>query len=273
MCPYSPRHFHPLAHPFSGQQASTFSALSMWFVVYRWLLLASDNILHVKPLEYYDFRMTGYRHVLLFSFLLNLCGHSSANGLGPTVLCGAQPVAWELLRRPHLHPRLALPSRPVPTCRPPAPSAQVFDDAPQRLYEALYALMSSLLCDPATSPFLLEPAHTPVQGRSSSCGEGPATRGHAAVVITSPRPLLAGLACLGAHEDLAQRTLVLVSEVGVCCRDMVLVCWPRARGRGRGVLICLGVFAARSSVWTSTAMSMSVWRRYRGVNLGPGRVV
>lgn len=33
----------------------------------------------------------------------------------------------------------------------------------------------------------------------------------ARAVIVSPRPLLAGLTCLGAHEDVNQRSLLLVS--------------------------------------------------------------
>lgn len=81
--------------------------------------------------------------------------------------------------------------------------------------------MSALLCDPATSPFLLEPArdhhhHHPPPGVDGSGGgdaghrDGDNTAGRI-VVITSPRPLLAGLAYLGAHEDLGQRILVLVS--------------------------------------------------------------
>ncbi|CAN0183273.1 unnamed protein product, partial [Ectocarpus sp. 4 AP-2014] len=69
---------------------------------------------------------------------------------------------------------------------------KVFDHASPALYESLHGLMSAVLCDTTTSPFL----------------EAAATAGGTAVV-TFQRPLLAGLACLGAHEDLGQRALLL----------------------------------------------------------------
>lgn len=112
---------------------------------------------------------------------------------------------------------------------------QVFDDTPPLLYETLHSLMLSLLCDPALSPFLTEVPPTgvamssssslsslsspscftaPADGIAANCDKrsepgGPDVRRNSAVV-SWPRPLLAGLACLGAHEDLRQRGLVLV---------------------------------------------------------------
>ncbi|CAN0527350.1 unnamed protein product, partial [Ectocarpus sp. 8 AP-2014] len=56
--------------------------------------------------------------------------------------------------------------------------------------------MSAVLCDTTTSPFL----------------EAATTAG-GTTVVTFQRPLLAGLACLGAHEDLGQRALLLSTLV------------------------------------------------------------
>ncbi|CAM9692968.1 unnamed protein product [Laminaria digitata] len=78
---------------------------------------------------------------------------------------------------------------------------KVFDDASPRLYESLHGFMSSLLCNPTISPFLIEVA---VHDGGSS-----------GAVVSWPRPLLAGLACLGAHADLGQRELLL-STLGTC---------------------------------------------------------
>lgn len=100
---------------------------------------------------------------------------------------------------------------------------QIFDNASDGLYEALHGLMSSLLCDPATSPFLLEINAAACLSRPSSLprrvadGGGGGKRSQAdgrdGAVVTGPRVLLAGLACLGAHEDLGQRALLLVGIV------------------------------------------------------------
>ncbi|CAN0203319.1 unnamed protein product, partial [Scytosiphon promiscuus] len=84
---------------------------------------------------------------------------------------------------------------------------KVFDDASPRLYEALRALMSAVLCDPITSPFLEATA-----GAATSAATGD---GQDRAVVTWQRPLLGGLACLGAHEDLGQRALLLTT-LGTC---------------------------------------------------------
>ena len=79
--------------------------------------------------------------------------------------------------------------------------------------------MSSLLCNPAVSPFLVEVV---LHGGGSSGsgggivgGSGTSSKrvgdGRDRAVVSWPRPLLAGLACLGAHADLGQRELLLVS--------------------------------------------------------------
>lgn len=91
--------------------------------------------------------------------------------------------------------------------RRPENTPQVFDDASPRLYESLHSFMSSLLCNPAVSPFMIEiVVHGGGSGGRKRVGDG---RDRA--VVTWPRPLLAGLACLGAHADLGQRELLLVS--------------------------------------------------------------
>lgn len=82
---------------------------------------------------------------------------------------------------------------------PPLLQSQVLDDASPRLYENLHGLMSAVLCDPITSPFL-EPTTT-------SAGT---SDGRDRAIITSERQLLGGLACLVPHEDLGQRALLLV---------------------------------------------------------------
>ncbi|CAM9405728.1 unnamed protein product, partial [Discosporangium mesarthrocarpum] len=96
---------------------------------------------------------------------------------------------------------------------------KVFDSAPAPLYKALQDLLRSLLCDPATSPFLTAQS-LPRSSTASSAGFNQAGRqlpevGRDLVVIHYPRVLLKGLACLGGHEDLGQRQLVL--EVLTIC--------------------------------------------------------
>lgn len=97
---------------------------------------------------------------------------------------------------------------------------QVFDDASPRLYESLHGFMSSLLCNPAISPFLIEVVvhdggSSGGSGGRGGGGGGSSTKrvgdGRDRAVVSWPRPLLAGLACLGAHADLGQRELLLVS--------------------------------------------------------------
>lgn len=102
-------------------------------------------------------------------------------------------------------------------------TTQVFDDAPSRLYESLHSLITSLLCDPTTSPFLL-PAPTTSRATSDVAAATAALRPHDGssldvvdnvhdqdqAVVTWLRPLISGLGCLGAHEDLGQKEIVLV---------------------------------------------------------------
>lgn len=97
--------------------------------------------------------------------------------------------------------------------------SQVFDDASPVLYKALHGLLWSLLCDPTTSPFLLDVA-TPAAAPPPNLGGGESVadvkrEGCDKAVVASPRPLMAGLTCLGAHEDLGQRALLLVSKIEI----------------------------------------------------------
>lgn len=76
--------------------------------------------------------------------------------------------------------------------------------------------MSSLLCNPVVSPFLVEVVLNDggSSGDIGDCGGTSSKRvgdGRDRAVVSWPRPLLAGLACLGAHADLGQRELLLVS--------------------------------------------------------------
>ena len=93
---------------------------------------------------------------------------------------------------------------------------KVFDNASPPLYESLHGFMSSLLCNPAISPFLIEvEVRDSGSGSSGSSGRGSSIKragdGRDRAVVSWPRPLMAGLACLGAHADLGQRELLLVS--------------------------------------------------------------
>ncbi|CAM9407857.1 unnamed protein product, partial [Choristocarpus tenellus] len=85
---------------------------------------------------------------------------------------------------------------------------KVYDGSPPQLYQSVHNLMRSLLCDPSTSPFLMvtTPASNAMFVRG---GRDCRVRGRGAVVVTSPRVLLRGLACLGGHDDLSRRQLVV----------------------------------------------------------------
>eukprot|EP00904_Undaria_pinnatifida_P005575 jgi/Undpi1/2147/HiC_scaffold_12.g05533.m1 len=97
---------------------------------------------------------------------------------------------------------------------------KVFDNASPPLYESLHGFMSSLLCNPAISPFLIEvEVRDSGSGSSGSSGRGSSIKragdGRDRAVVSWPRPLMAGLACLGAHADLGQRELLL-SALNTC---------------------------------------------------------
>lgn len=89
---------------------------------------------------------------------------------------------------------------------------QIFDEASPHLYDAVHGLMSAVLCDPVTSPFL-EAVASPAGVKD----------GRDRAVVTWQRPLLAGLACLGAHEDLGQRALLLVGLWGLTSRRLLSI--------------------------------------------------
>lgn len=102
---------------------------------------------------------------------------------------------------PNAPPHLADPAAAAAAAATAAGPAieQIFDEASPQLYEAVHVLMSTVLSDPVTSPFL----------DATACPAG-VKDGRDRAVVTWQRPLLAGLACLGAHEDLGQRALLLV---------------------------------------------------------------